>query len=193
VVNEVSLAMSASFDVAAFVGSLRRDSYTRSLLRALAGIAPPALKIDIVDVSDLTFYNQDLEVDPPQPWMKLRERIKRADAVLFATAEYNRSVPPVLKNLIDIGSRPVAANAWSGKPGAVVSASPGVMGAFGASQHLRQVLMSVNVPTLQSPEVYLGGVGKLLDAEDKFTNPSTAEFGGKFLSAFETWIRKLKA
>jgi chromate reductase len=163
------------------------------LVKALIPIAPPALKIDIVDISSLGFYNQDLETTSPPAWLALRERVRRADAVLIATPEYNRSIPAVLKNAIDVGSRPPANNAWAGKPAAVIGCSPGAMGAFGATQHLRQVLTAVNVPTMQAPEAYLGGINKLLDAEGKFTNPGTAEFCGKFLSAFEIWIRKLKA
>jgi chromate reductase, NAD(P)H dehydrogenase (quinone) len=185
--------MSDTFDVAAFVGSLRRDSFTRALVKALISVASPALKIDIVDISSLSFYNQDLEATAPQEWLALRERVRRADAMLFATPEYNRSIPPVLKNAIDIGSRPPAMNAWAGKPGAVISCSPGVMGGFGANQHLRQVLTGVNVPTMPAPEAYLGGINKLLDAEGKFINPGTAEFCGKFLGAFETWIRKVNS
>jgi chromate reductase len=122
----------------------------------------------------------------------LRARIKRADAVLFATPEYNRSIPAVLKNVIDIGSRPVGANSWAGKPAAIMSVSPGVMGAFGANQHLRQSISSLNVPLMPSPEAYIGGVTKLLDPAGQLATP-TAEFLDKFLASFESWIRRIKA
>lgn len=176
-------------DVAVFVGSLRRESWTRRIAVALGRLAPPQLKLDIVEIGDLPLYNQDLETDnPPESWTRLRRRIRAADAVLFATPEYNRSVPAVLKNAIDVGSRPAGKAAWNGKPGAVVSVSPGALGAFGANHHLRQSLVFLDVPTLQQPEVYLGGVANLVDAEGNITNDGTRAFLVKFMNAFAHWI-----
>ena len=176
-------------DVAVFVGSLRRESWTRRIAVALGRVAPPQLRLDIVEIGDLPLYNQDLETEtPPEPWTRLRTRIRAADAVLFATPEYNRSVPSVLKNAIDVGSRPSGKAAWNGKPGAVVSVSPGALGAFGANHHLRQSLVFLDVPTLQQPEVYLGGVANLVDEEGNITNDSTRAFLTKFMSAFAHWI-----
>jgi chromate reductase len=176
-------------DVAVFVGSLRRESWTRRIAVALGRLAPPPLKLDIVEIGDLPLYNQDLETEnPPEPWTRLRNRIRAADALLFATPEYNRSVPAVLKNAIDVGSRPSGKAAWNGKPGAVVSVSPGALGAFGANHHLRQSLVFLDVPTLQQPEVYLGGVANLVDAEGNITNDNTRAFLTKFMNAFATWI-----
>ena len=176
-------------DVAVFVGSLRRQSWTRRIAVALGRLAPSQLKLEIVEIGDLPLYNQDLETDtPPEPWTRLRNRIRAADAVLFATPEYNRSVPSVLKNAIDVGSRPAGKAAWNGKPGAVVSVSPGALGAFGANHHLRQSLVFLDVPTLQQPEVYLGGVANLVDAEGNITNESTRAFLTKFMNAFAHWI-----
>jgi chromate reductase len=182
----------AGFDVVAIVGSLRRESFTRRLVRGLADIAPAALKIEIVEIRDLSLYDQDAEASPPQPWIDFRSRIKRADAVLFATPEYNRSVPGVLKNAIDVGSRPYGSSAWAGKPAALVSVSPGAMGAFGANHHLRQSLVFLDMPTLQQPEAYIGHADKLFDAAGQFVNPATREFGQKFLAAFATWIESQK-
>lgn len=182
--------MEKPFDVAAIVGSLRRDSFTRRLVRSFDALAPASMKIDIVEIRELSLYNQDDESAAPAPWVSFRNRIKRADAVLFATPEYNRSIPGVLKNAIDIGSRPSGASAWAGKPTAVVSASPGAMGAFGANQHLRQSLVSLNMPTLQQPEAYIGHVDKLFDASGEFVNPSSREFCAKFLKAFDEWIKR---
>jgi chromate reductase len=177
------------FDVAAIVGSLRRGSFTRSLVRSFDALAPASMKIEIVEIRELSMYNQDDEAAPPAPWVNFRNRIKRADAVLFATPEYNRSIPGVLKNAIDVGSRPYGASAWSGKPAAIVSASPGAMGAFGANHHLRQSLVFLDMPILQQPEAYIAQVDKLFDASGAFVNPSTRDFFGKFLSAFDAWIR----
>jgi chromate reductase, NAD(P)H dehydrogenase (quinone) len=176
-------------DVAVIVGSLRKESFTRKIARAIAEVAPPLLKLDIVEIGGLPLYNQDDDGErPPAPWTAFRERIRRADAVLFATPEYNRSVPGVLKNAIDVGSRPYGKSAWSGKPGAVVSVSPGAIGGFGANHHLRQSLVFLDVPVMQQPEAYLGGVADLLDAQGKLVNDGTREFLRKFAAAFAAWI-----
>jgi chromate reductase, NAD(P)H dehydrogenase (quinone) len=177
-----------SRDVAVFVGSLRKDSLNRKMAHALAGLASPALTLGIVEIGELPMYSQDLDDKPPAAWLALRQRVKAADAVLFVTPEYNRSVPAALKNAIDIASRPYGQNAWDGKPGAVVSVSPGASGAFGANHHLRQSLVFLNVPTLQQPEAYIGHADKLFDASGNLGNASTREFLQKFMSAFERWI-----
>jgi chromate reductase len=182
--------MNKPFDVAVIVGSLRRDSFTRRLVRSFDALAPASMKLDIVEIRDLSLYNQDEEAAPPATWVSFRSRIKRADAVLFATPEYNRSVPGVLKNAMDIGSRPFGANAWAGKPAAVVSTSPGAMGAFGANHHLRQSLVFLDMPAMQQPEAYVGHVDKLFDASGEFVNSSTREFCAKFLKAFDAWIER---
>jgi len=182
--------MNEPIDVVSIVGSLRRDSFTRRLVHALAGLAAPSMKIEIVEIGELPLYNQDAEAATPAAWQTFRARIKRADAVLFATAEYNRSVPGCLKNAIDVGSRPYGQSVWSGKPAAVVSASPGAMGAFGAHHHLRQSLVFLDMPTLQQPEMYIGGVDKLVDASGELVNASTREFCTRFVRAFEAWARR---
>jgi len=120
--------------------------------------------------------------------MVFRERTNRADAVLFATPEYNRSVPGVLKNAIDVGSRPREKNAFNGKPGAVVSVAPGLLGAFGANQHLRQSLVFINVPAMQQPEMYISNVATLLGPNGELVNPSTREFLTKGMAAFAEWV-----
>jgi len=181
--------MDKTWDVVAVVGSLRRDSFTRRLVGALGAIAPPTLKIEIVGIGELPLYNQDDEASPTAATVSFRARVKRADAVLFATPEYNRSVPGVLKNAIDIGSRPYGSSVWSGKPAAVVSVSPGAIGAFGANHHLRQSLVFLGMPAMQQPEAYIGGADKLLDASGQLTNPSR-EFFERFLKSFESWIKQ---
>jgi chromate reductase len=181
--------MPARKDVVVLVGSLRRESFTRKIAKTLIALAPPALELEIVEIGKLSHYNQDEETaTPPAPWVEFRERVKRADALLFATPEYNRSVPGVLKNAIDVGSRPKPNNVFDGKPGAVVSVSTGALAAFGANHHLRQSLVALNVPTLQQPEAYIGGVGAMFDEAGTLTNASTREFLTKFMIAFERWI-----
>ena len=182
--------MNPTHDVAVFVGSLRKESFNRKAAHALAALAPPSLKLQIVEIGQLPLYNQDIEENPPATWVEFRKRVKAADAVLFVTPEYNRSVPGVLKNAIDVGSRPYGQSAWDGKPGAVVSVSPGAIGAFGANQHLRQSLVFLNVPAMQQPEAYVGGAAKLFDADGKLVNDSTREFLQKFMQAFAVWIER---
>jgi chromate reductase len=175
-------------NVTVIVGSLRKGAFTRILARTLIEIAPAPLKLSIVEIGDLPFYNQDLEEAPPSQWVAFRDRVRPADAVIFVTPEYNRSIPAALKNAIDVGSRPYGKSVWSGKPGAVLSASPGAVGGFGANHHLRQSLVFLNVPTMPQPETYISGVDKMIDAAGKVVDPSTLEHLTKFLNAFEVWI-----
>ncbi|MBV8594352.1 MAG: NAD(P)H-dependent oxidoreductase [Caulobacteraceae bacterium] len=180
--------MAQAKDVALVVGSLRKGSFTRMAARALVEVAPTGLKLDIVEIGDLPLYNQDLEGEPPAAWTAFRDRIRAADAVLFVTPEYNRGVPAPLKNAIDVGSRPYGKSAWAGKPGAVVSVSPGAIGGFGANHQLRQSLVFLDVPAMPQPEAYIGGAHKLFDAEGGLTNDGTRAFLGKFMAAFADWI-----
>ncbi|TWG79626.1 chromate reductase [Cupriavidus gilardii J11] len=182
--------MSTPRDVAVLVGSLRKESYNRKLALALAQLAPAELKLDIVEIGQLPLYNEDVDVSPPDAWTAFRDRIRRADAVLFVTPEYNRSVPAPLKNAIDVGSRPYGKSAWDRKPGAVISASPGAIGGFGANHHLRQSLVFLNVPAMQMPEAYIGGVDKLFNDQGGIGNESTRAFLDKFLTSFAAWIEK---
>jgi chromate reductase len=129
----------------------------------------------------------------PRPeWVAFREKVDAADAVLFVTPEYNRSVPGVLKNAIDVASRPYGHSAWDGKPGAVVSVSPGAIGGFGANQHLRQSCVFLNVPTMQQPEAYIGGAATLFDKDGNLINESTRKFLKSFIEAFSVWIEVIK-
>lgn len=185
--------MNRNHNVAVFVGSLRKDSLNRKLAKALIAIAPESLLLEIVEIGNLPFYNQDFEENPPQEVREFRQRVKSADAVLFVTPEYNRSVPAVLKNAIDVGSRPYLENAWSGKPGAVISVSTGAIGGFGANHHLRQSLVFVNVPTMAQPEAYIGNAASLFDDKGQLVNDSTADFLQKFLQAFAQWIDRNSA
>src|ERR1700693_246641 len=143
--------MSTTHNVAVIVGSLRKESFNRKMAKAMIGLAPPSLKLEIVEIGQVPHYNQDFDGDPPQEAKDFKGRIQQADAVLFVTPEYNRSVPGVLKNAIDVASRPYGKSAWSGKPGAILSLSPGALGAFGANHHLRQSLVFLNVPAMPQP------------------------------------------
>ena len=174
-------------DVAVLVGSLRKGSLNRMAAEALARLAPQGLALEIVEIGALPLYNQDLDQDPPQSWADFRTRIKAADAVLFVTPEYNRSVPAALKNAIDVGSRPYGGSAWDGKPGGVISVSPGAYGGFGANHHLRQSLVFLNVPAMQQPEAYMGGAGDAFDEQGQPTE-RTAKFLKRFITAYAGWV-----
>jgi chromate reductase, NAD(P)H dehydrogenase (quinone) len=178
--------------VITLIGSLRRGSYTRRVVEGLRGLAPASLKLDVVGLESLPLYSEDDETaSPPAAWRTFRDHIRSGDAVLFATPEYNRSIPGALKNAIDVGSRPYGASVWSGKPPAVISVSPGALGAFGANHHLRQCLTFLDMPVLQQPEAYLGSVDTLIDADGRVVRPDTVAFLETFLQRFEHWIRRV--
>jgi chromate reductase len=174
--------------VAVLVGSLRKESLTRKVARTLIDLAKSPLELEMVEIGGLPLYNQDLESDVPEAWASFRDHVRRADAVLFVTPEYNRTVPGLLKNAIDVGSRPYGKSVWSKKPAAVVSVSPGAMGGFGANHSLRQSLVFLDMPAMQQPEAYIGGADKLFDASGTLTSESTREFFKKFVDAFGQWI-----
>ncbi len=177
--------------VAVLVGSLRRDSFAKKTAAAIASLAPADMTLEIVPIGDLPFYNEDLETDSPPPqWTEFRRKVKAADALLFVTPEYNRSMPGVLKNALDVGSRPYGKAVFDGKPGAVVSISMGGIGGFGANHHLRQSLVCLNVLTLQQPEAYIGNVKSLFDENGRIKAPATEEYLHSFVRAFDRWIEK---
>lgn len=182
--------MAQNRNVAVIVGSLRKESLNRKLALALAGMAPAGLQLKIVEIGALPLYNQDDEANPPAVVTEFKQQIKAADALLFVTPEYNRSVPGALKNAIDHGSRPYGQSAWAGKPGAVVTLSPGGIGGFGANHHLRQMLTFLDVPVLQQPEAYIGGAGDLFDEQGGIKKPDTQAFLEKFMGAFAQWIER---
>lgn len=180
--------------IVAVVGSLRRESYTRRVVNALGHLAADSMTIEIVPIGALPLYSEDDDTDaPPSAWQGFRDLVRDADGVLFATPEYNRSIPGGMKNAIDVGSRPYGASVWSGKPAAVLSVSPGALGAFGANHHLRQCLTFLDMPVLQQPEAYLGGVASLVDARGEITRAETSSFLKTFLGAFELWVRRQQA
>jgi chromate reductase len=181
--------MSAPHDVAVIVGSLRRESINRKLANELIKLAPPSLKLSIVEIGDIPLFNQDWEMQPPQAVVDLKQAIGKAQAVLFVTPEYNRSIPGVLKNAIDAASRPYGKSAWPGKPAAIISASPSPIGGFGASHHLRQVLVSIGVNAMPQPEAYLSHADKLF-ASGTLEDAGTRAFLQKFLDSFARWIER---
>jgi chromate reductase len=179
----------ANKKIAVIVGSLRKESFTRKVAMTLIALAPASLEMEVVEIGDLPLYNQDDDANPPATYVAFRDKMKGFDGVLFCTPEYNRSVPAPLKNAIDVGSRPYGHSIWSGKPGAIVSVSPGALSAFGANHHLRQSLVFLDVPCMQQPEAYLGNIGNQFEG-DNLTNDSTRGFLQKFIDAYAAWVER---
>jgi len=175
-------------NVAVLVGSLRKDSINRRISDALIELAPSTLSLALVEIGGLPLYNPDDETYPHVAWTKFRDKIKAVDAILFVTPEYNRSVPAALKNALDVGSRPLVSNVWNDKPCAVISASPGAIGGFGANHHLRQSLVALNAPTMAAPEIYIGGADKLFDGSGKLINDDMRKRLQNFMQTFNDWI-----
>lgn len=180
----------ATRKIAVIIGSLRKDSFNRKVGKTLMLLAPPTLEMEIVDIGQLALYNQDDDATPPATYVEFREKMKQFDGVLFCTPEYNRSVPAALKNAIDVGSRPYGHSVWDGKPCGIVSVTPGQTGAFGANHHLRQMLVFLNMPAMQQPEAYIGGIGDQFDG-DKLTNDRTRAFLQKYIDSFAAWVERL--
>ena len=173
--------------VGVVVGSIRTGSYSRMVAKALCGLNPD-LDCEILEIKQLSMFNQDFEKTPPQDWLDFKQKVLACDAILFVTPEFNRGMPGVLKNSIDVGSRPWGKSVWAGKPAAVVSQSYGGLAGFGSHHQLRQVLMGVGVATMPHPEAYIGNAGTLFDDAGELNNASTKEFLTGFMAAFETWI-----
>lgn len=175
--------------IAIVVGSLRKDSINRRIARSICTFASDKLDCDIVEIGNLPLYNQDSDASPPEDYVRFREMIAAADGVLFCTPEYNRGVPGVLKNAIDVGSRPYGQSVWDKKPAAIVSASPGAIGGFGANHQLRQACVFLNMPMMQQPEAYLGHV-----TPDRFDDSGCLNEGPlkdlvlNLASAFADWV-----
>jgi chromate reductase, NAD(P)H dehydrogenase (quinone) len=175
--------------VAVLVGSLRRESFNRRLALAVERLAPEGLSFEHVQIDNLPLYNQDFDSHYPAEGQRLKQQIEAADALLFVTPEYNRSIPGVLKNALDIASRPWGKNSFAGKPGAVIGASIGTTGSALAQQHLRNVLAYLDVPLLAQPEVFVHFKDdSLIDAEGKIASEETQKFLQDFVDRYATWV-----
>jgi len=174
--------------VAVIVGSLRQQSFSRKVAKALAKLAPASLKLNIVTLQDLSFFNQDLEANPPADWLKFRETIQANDAVIFVTPEYNRAAPGVLKNAIDIGSRPYGKSSFLGKPTGIVGSAPGPGGGVSAVGSLRQVLPGITGPILGQPEIYLNAIADAFDEHGEIVKESIRPVIQAYIDAFAAWV-----
>lgn len=177
--------------IAVVVGSLRADSINRKLAHELVRLAPTELDFTFVEIGGLPLYNQDLDASPPPAWEAFRADLRPRDAVLFVTPEYNRSVPGVLKNAIDVGSRPYGHSAWAKKPGAIVTASPGAMGGFGSNHHLRQACVFLDMPIMPQPEAYLGHMGDAFGEDGRVKDEKLRGLLTHFIAAYADWVEKI--
>jgi chromate reductase, NAD(P)H dehydrogenase (quinone) len=176
------------YTVAVIVGSLRRDSINRKLAKALAKLGQSKFRFNFVEIGDLPIYNEDLWQDAPASVLRMKNEIESADAVLFVTPEYNRSITPALKNAIDWGTRPWGKNSWAGKPASIVGTTPGAIGTAVAQTHLRSVAVVLDVILMGQPEVYFVNKPGLIDENDDITDDTTREFLEGWLARFESWI-----
>lgn len=179
----------ANYQIAIIVGSLREDSINRKIARSICAIKGDNLSCSIIDIGRLPLYNQDFDDNPPAEWVGFRDQVKACDGVLFCTPEYNRGVPGVLKNAVDVGSRPYGQSVWHKKPAAIVSASPGSIGGFGANHQLRQACVFLDMPVMQQPEAYLGNVSDdSFDADGKLKEGPLQSLVEQLAHAFHDWV-----
>jgi chromate reductase len=172
-------------------GSLRERSFNRAVLRAAVALAPDDTEIGIFDLAGIPLFDQDHESTPPARVVELKHQVRAADAVLFVTPEYNYSIPGVLKNAIDWGSRPYGDNVWQGKPAAVMGATVGVLGTSRAQYHLRQILVALDMPTLHRPEVMISQAPERFDERGELVDPKARELVRRLLVELAAWTRRL--
>jgi chromate reductase, NAD(P)H dehydrogenase (quinone) len=179
----------SKYKIAVVVGSLRKDSCNRKLASAIEKLAPSEFSFKQVQISDLPLYNQDDDANQAESVKRLKSEIKAAQGLLFVTAEYNRSIPGVLKNAIDHASRPYGQNAWEGKPAGVLGASIGTMGTAMAQQHLRNVLAYLDVPTLGQPEAFIHAKDGLFDEAGNI-GAGSRQFLQNWMDRYVSWVKK---
>jgi chromate reductase len=179
----------SNMKIGILVGSLRQASFNRKVAQALIQLAPAPLEMEIIEIGELPFFNQDDEATPPTAWVEFRKKLKSLDGFILVTPEYNRSVPAVLKNALDVGSRPYGQSLWDKKPCAIISASIGAIGGFGANHHLRQSMVFLNAPCMPQPEAYISHVDALFDEQGHLTNEGTRAFLSQFMKAYAAWVK----
>jgi chromate reductase len=178
------------YTVVTIAGSLRKESFSLKIAKALAKLAPPSLKLDVITLHGLSFFNQDLESDPPADWLSFREKLEQSNGVLFVTPEYNRSIPGVLKNAIDVGSRPYGRSSFNGKPVGIISNSPGPLGGVSAAKHLQNMLPGIAGPILQQPEIYLTAVGDAFNDSGELVKESLQKVLQQYIDAFAAHVER---
>jgi len=182
--------MAAPYTIAVIIGSLRKDSFSFKIGQALAQLAPSSLKLEMLRLNDISFFNQDLEAAPPTDWLTFRERLQKSDGLIFITPEYNRSISGVLKNAIDIGSRPYGKSSFNGKPTGIVSSSPGPQGGVSAAKHLQNILPGICGPIMQQPETFLNAIGDAFDDKGQLVKESLQQVLQHYIDAFAAFVAK---
>ena len=177
-------------NIVVIAGSLRKASFTLKIANALVKLAPDTLKLNVVTLHDISFFNQDLEAAPPADWLAFRDKLQKSNGVLLVTPEYNRSIPGVLKNAIDVGSRPYGKSSFLGKPIGIVGNSPGALGAMGAVKHLQNIMPGIAGPILGQPEIYLNGVGDAFDDKGQLTKEGVQKVLQQYIDAFAAFVEK---
>ena len=182
--------MAAPHSIVVIVGSLRKESFSLKIANALAKAAPASLKLDVTTLHGISFFNQDLEAAPPADWLSFREKLQKSDGVIFVTPEYNRSIPGVLKNAIDVGSRPYGKSSFLGKPVGIISNSPGPLGGVSAAKHLQNILPGISGPIMGQPETYLNAVGDAFNDQGECVKETLQQILAQYLTAFAAFVAK---
>lgn len=182
--------MAPSHRIVTIVGSLRKDGFSLKIAHALAKLAPPTLELEVTRLDGISFFNQDLEASPPPDWLAFREKLRACDGVLFVTPEYNRSIPGVLKNAIDVASRPRGESAFNGKPSGIISCSPGLLGGVSAAKHLQNILPGICGPIMQQPETYLNGIGDAFDDKGELVKETIKTVLKNYIEAYAAFVAK---
>jgi chromate reductase, NAD(P)H dehydrogenase (quinone) len=177
--------------IVTIVGSLRKESFSLKVANAMAKLAPDSLRLDVTTLHGISLFNQDLEASPPADWLAFREKIQKSNGVLFVTPEYNRSISGVLKNAIDVASRPYGKSSFLGKPTGIISNSPGALGGVSAAKHLQNILPGISGPILGQPEIYLNGVGDAFNEKGELVKEPVQKLLQQYLEAFAGFVEKL--
>ena len=179
----------ATYKIGIVVGSLRKESINRRLAQALVKLLPQDFSAEFIEIGDLPLYNQDLDGNQPEAVTKFKQQIEQQHGIIMVTPEYNRSIPGVLKNAIDHGSRPYGQNSWNGKSLGVLGTSTGAPATSMAQQHLRNTLVFCNMPALNQPEAFIQWRDNMIDAQGEF-NERTGSFMQNWVDAYVAWVKK---
>jgi chromate reductase len=182
--------MATPHPIVVIVGSLRKESFSLKIAHALAKLAPASLKLEVTTLNGISFFNQDLEANPPADWLGFREKLQKSDGILFVTPEYNRGIPGVLKNAIDVGSRPYGKSSFLGKPTGIISTSPGPLGGVSAAKQLQNILPGISGPIMGQPETYLNGIGDAFNEKGELTKEPLQKILEQYLAAFAAFVEK---
>src|ERR1700741_709665 len=182
-----------AYNIVTIVGSLRKESFSLKIANALAKLAPASLKLDVTTLGGISFFNQDLEAAPPADWLAFREKLQKSNGIIFVTPEYNRSISGVLKNAIDVGSRPYGKSSFLGKPTGIISNSPGPLGGVSAAKHLQNILPGISGPIMGQPETYLNGIGDAFNEKGELAKESLQKVLQQYLTAFAKFVERQNA